>query len=159
MGERPFLLYLSFYSVPIPLQAKKELVAKYEEKWKRMKHAGPLFKPEGDRGSRQVQSHAVYAAMIESMDHAVGEVLDAMERLDLADRTALFFMSDNGGLSTSEGSPTSNLPLRAGKGWLWTFSRSAGSGIALTSCRIMVPGLSIALSSAQQVGLGKTGID
>ena len=26
-------------------------------------------------------------------------------------------MSDNGGLSTAEGSPTSNLPLRAGKGW------------------------------------------
>ena len=28
-------------------------------------------------------------------------------------------MSDNGGLSTSEGSPTSNVPLRAGKGWLY----------------------------------------
>jgi arylsulfatase A-like enzyme len=28
-------------------------------------------------------------------------------------------MSDNGGLSTSEGHPTSNLPLRAGKGWLY----------------------------------------
>jgi arylsulfatase A-like enzyme len=28
-------------------------------------------------------------------------------------------MSDNGGLSTSEGSPTSNLPLRGGKGWLY----------------------------------------
>jgi arylsulfatase A-like enzyme len=29
------------------------------------------------------------------------------------------FFSDNGGLSTSEGHPTSNLPLRAGKGWLY----------------------------------------
>jgi len=28
-------------------------------------------------------------------------------------------MSDNGGLSTSEGHPTSNLPLRAGKGWIY----------------------------------------
>jgi arylsulfatase A-like enzyme len=28
-------------------------------------------------------------------------------------------MSDNGGLSTSEGSPTSNIPLRGGKGWLY----------------------------------------
>lgn len=28
-------------------------------------------------------------------------------------------MSDNGSLSTSEGSPTANLPLRAGKGWLY----------------------------------------
>jgi arylsulfatase A-like enzyme len=31
----------------------------------------------------------------------------------------VIFTSDNGGLSTSEGSPTSNLPLRAGKGWLY----------------------------------------
>jgi arylsulfatase A-like enzyme len=31
----------------------------------------------------------------------------------------VMFMSDNGGLSTSEGSPTSNLPLRGGKGWLY----------------------------------------
>ena len=29
------------------------------------------------------------------------------------------FFSDNGGLSTSEGHPTANLPLRAGKGWLY----------------------------------------
>ena len=31
----------------------------------------------------------------------------------------IFSTSDNGGLSTSEGSPTSNLPLRGGKGWLY----------------------------------------
>src|SRR6185503_8121735 len=29
------------------------------------------------------------------------------------------FTSDNGGLSTSEGSPTSNLPYRGGKGWVY----------------------------------------
>ncbi|MDB4384822.1 sulfatase-like hydrolase/transferase, partial [Opitutaceae bacterium] len=29
------------------------------------------------------------------------------------------FTSDNGGLSSSEGSPTSNLPLRGGKGWVY----------------------------------------
>ena len=31
--------------------------------------------------------------------------------------TLIIFTSDNGGLSTSEGLPTSNIPLRAGKGW------------------------------------------
>jgi len=53
------------------------------------------------------------------MDQAVGKVLDALERMGLAEETIVFFMSDNGGLSTSEGHPTSNVPLRAGKGWLY----------------------------------------
>ena len=57
--------------------------------------------------------------MIETMDHSVGQILDALDRLGLAENTIVFFMSDNGGLSTAEGAPTSNLPLRAGKGWLY----------------------------------------
>ena len=119
VGQKPFLLYHAFYSVHIPLQAKQELIAKYEAKRKGITAAGPMFKPEGDRQARQVQEHAVYAAMIETMDRSVGQVLDALDRLGLAGNTAVFFMSDNGGLSTAEGAPTSNLPLRAGKGWLY----------------------------------------
>jgi len=61
----------------------------------------------------------VYGGMVEAMDLAVGKVLDALARLKLDDNTIVFFMSDNGGLSTSEGHPTSNLPLRAGKGWMY----------------------------------------
>jgi arylsulfatase A-like enzyme len=57
--------------------------------------------------------------MVEAMDQAVGKVLDTLDRLDLAKDTVVFFMSDNGGLSTAEGHPNSNLPLRAGKGWLY----------------------------------------
>jgi arylsulfatase A-like enzyme len=53
------------------------------------------------------------------MDHSVGQILDILDRLGLAENTIVFFMSDNGGLSTAEGAPTSNLPLRAGKGWLY----------------------------------------
>jgi arylsulfatase A-like enzyme len=37
----------------------------------------------------------------------------------LDDNTLVIFTSDNGGLSTAEGSPTVNGPLRAGKGWLY----------------------------------------
>ena len=119
VGDKPFLLYHAFYSVHIPLQAKRDLIAKYEAKRKNVKATGPLFRPEGDRQERQIQEHAVYAAMIETMDHGMGRVLDALDRLGLADNTIVFFMSDNGGLSTAEGAPTSNLPLRAGKGWLY----------------------------------------
>jgi arylsulfatase A-like enzyme len=119
VGGKPFLLYHAFYSVHIPLQAKKELIAKYEAKRTRLAGKGPLFEADGQAHVRQIQEHAVYAAMIESMDHGMGQVLDALDRLGLAGNTIVFFMSDNGGLSTAEGSPTSNLPLRAGKGWLY----------------------------------------
>jgi arylsulfatase A-like enzyme len=62
------------------------------------------------------QDHAVYAGMVEAMDQAAGKILQALDRLQLSERTLVIFTSDNGGLSTSEGSPTSNQPLRAGKG-------------------------------------------
>jgi hypothetical protein len=66
-----------------------------------------------------VQDHPVYAAMIDEMDEAVSTVLAALEEQDLVDDTLVVFTSDNGGLSTAEGEPTSNLPLRAGKGYLY----------------------------------------
>ena len=66
---------------------------------------------------RLVQNNAVYAAMLEQLDSAIGRVLGALEKNGLTEKTIIVFMSDNGGLSTSEGTPTSNLPLRAGKGW------------------------------------------
>jgi arylsulfatase A-like enzyme len=53
------------------------------------------------------------------MDQAVGKVLAKLEELGLSDNTLVIFTSDNGGLSTSEGWPTSNLPLRGGKGWAY----------------------------------------
>jgi arylsulfatase A-like enzyme len=66
-----------------------------------------------------VQNHAGMAAMLEQMDSAIGRVLAALDEHGLAERTIVIFTSDNGGLSTAEGSPTSNAPLRAGKGWLY----------------------------------------
>jgi arylsulfatase A-like enzyme len=125
--DRPFLAYLAFHSVHTPLMAPPELVEKYRAKAERLTPpAGEPFVEEEQilpvdepRRVRTVQDHAVYAGMIESMDRAVGKVLEALDKAGLADNTAVFFMSDNGGLSTSEGSPTSNLPLRAGKGWLY----------------------------------------
>lgn len=57
--------------------------------------------------------------MVEAMDQAVGKVRAKLKELGLDDNTVVCFTSDNGGLSTSEGSPTSNLPLRGGKGWLY----------------------------------------
>jgi arylsulfatase A-like enzyme len=77
------------------------------------------FESEYANMNRTTQAHAVYASMVEAMDSAVGEVIKSLERNNLLENTIIVFFSDNGGLSTAEGSPTSNLPLRAGKGWLY----------------------------------------
>ena len=116
--EGPFFAYLSFYSVHTPLVGREDLIAYYKKKRERME-LEDVFGKESPRKVRQTQAHAVYAAMVHAMDEAVGKVLDTLEEQGLADNTLVVFTGDNGGLSTSEGSPTSNLPLRAGKGWLY----------------------------------------
>jgi arylsulfatase A-like enzyme len=73
--------------------------------------------PVKDFMARAVQDHPVYAGMVQEMDEAVGRVLRKLNEMHLDARTVVVFTSDNGGLCTAEGSPTSNLPLRAGKGW------------------------------------------
>ncbi len=115
--EKPFLAYLSFYSVHTPLMTTAEMKAKYQAKSDEVPEA--TFGKEHKNKVREAQTHPVYAGMVESMDAAVGDVLAALDRLGLAENTIVIFTSDNGGLSTSEGSPTSNLPLRAGKGWCY----------------------------------------
>jgi arylsulfatase A len=60
------------------------------------------------------QHNATYAALVESVDDSVGRILQKLDALGLADRTVIFFTSDNGGLALFD--ITSNLPLRAGKG-------------------------------------------
>ena len=128
-NDKPFLAYLSFYSVHTPLMAPKPLVQKYKEKAERLgltqreafgdeEQVWPNPKAK-QRKVRQLQAHATYAAMVESMDAAVGDVLSTLDELGLSKNTIVCLTSDNGGLSTSEGSPTSNLPLRGGKGWLY----------------------------------------
>ncbi|MBM4020548.1 MAG: sulfatase [Planctomycetes bacterium] len=97
--DRPFFLYLPHYAVHTPLMAKKELAEKYQAR----------VRPDCP------QKNATYAAMIQSVDECVGKVCAKLDALGLADRTVVFFTSDNGGLVSS----TSNAPLRAGKGTLY----------------------------------------
>lgn len=121
--ETPFLAYLSFYSVHTPLMGRKDLIEKYHKKAEKItgKAFGTEEQVSGEkpRKLRILQNHAVYGAMMEAMDEAVGTVLQKLEDLNLTENTIVVFTSDNGGLSTSEGWPTSNLPLRGGKGWVY----------------------------------------
>jgi arylsulfatase A-like enzyme len=116
--DRPFFAYLSFYSVHTPLMAREDLRQKYEAKRQRLGLEAKWGR-EHERDVRLVQEHAVYAGMVEAMDLAVGKVLAKLDELGLRENTLVIFTSDNGGLSTSEGWPTSNLPLRGGKGWMY----------------------------------------
>lgn len=93
--DKPFFLYMAHYAVHTPIQGKADLVAKYKSK-----------EPTN-------QKNPTYAAMVQSVDDAVGKICLALDELDLADRTIVFFTSDNGGLS----GVTDNTPLRAGKGY------------------------------------------
>ncbi|HEX5106634.1 MAG TPA: sulfatase-like hydrolase/transferase, partial [Pirellulaceae bacterium] len=97
-ANKPFFLYLPHYTVHTPLQAKEELIARYQAK----------AKPD------QPQHNATYAAMIASLDEGVGKIMTRLETLKLLDDTIVVFTSDNGGLVLNQ--VTSNVPLRAGKG-------------------------------------------
>ncbi len=116
--DRPFFAYFSMYSVHTPLMAREDLRKKYEEKRQRL-GLTEKWGREHTRDVRLTQEHVVYAGMVEAMDLAVGKVLTKLDELGLRENTLVIFTSDNGGLSTSEGWPTSNLPLRGGKGWMY----------------------------------------
>ncbi len=121
-SKNPFLLYLAFYTVHTPIQACKKHIAKFEAKAKALPPLdGPDQLPERKGMTKQRQDDPAFASMVYAMDENVGRVLDRLDALGLRDDTVVIFTSDNGGLSTlgRRGRPTSNLPLRAGKGWCY----------------------------------------
>ncbi len=120
--HKPFLLYFAHYAVHAPIQAKKKMTAKYKAQLaKEPPRQGPEFLPDHIAFTRQHQDNPTYAAMVQSVDESVGRVLNELDKLGLTDNTIVIFTSDNGGLSTLpwKTAPTSILPLRAGKGWLY----------------------------------------
>lgn len=98
---QPFFLYLSHYAVHTPIQPDPRFVDHYLRAGLDSTEAG-------------------YASLIEGMDKSLGDLLDFLDRKNLAGNTVILFLSDNGGLSTSPlrggKAYTHNLPLRAGKG-------------------------------------------
>ncbi len=93
--DKPFFLYMAHYAVHTPIQAKKDLIEKYKAK------------------TPTNQKNPTYAAMVESVDNAVGKITAVLDELNLTSNTIVFFTGDNGGLLPV----TSNAPLRSGKGY------------------------------------------
>ena len=104
--DGPFFVFLSHYAVHIPLEAKEETIARYEEK------------PKPETGV----NNPVYAAMVEHVDESVGRIVAGLEEMGLSDNTVVVFTSDNGGLNkkyTGGEEVSLNLPLRGEKGQLY----------------------------------------
>ena len=103
--DGPFVLQVSPYAVHIPLSTTPELRRKYEAK----------------RAMPGYPSRPEYAGLLEELDRSVGRIADAIDRLGLAEKTLLMFMSDNGGLEHEQNGTivTSNKPLRGEKGSLY----------------------------------------
>lgn len=95
--KQPFFLFLSYNAPHTPLQAPP----KYLERVPHIKNP----------------RRRTYAAMVSAVDDGVGLVLAKLRELKLENNTLIFFLSDNGGPTTKNGSQ--NTPLRGAKGDIW----------------------------------------
>ncbi len=117
--DKKFFAYLSFYSVHGPVQTSRQLWRKYRDKAQEQGLASSRFIFDRTRPVRQVQDHPIYGGMMETLDDAVGIVINKLTALGLDKNTVVIFTGDNGGVSSGDAYCTSNLPYRGGKGRQW----------------------------------------
>ena len=118
-NEKPFYMNYWQFSVHGPWDAKESLIKYYRS----------------TVDLHDLQHSPTYAAMVHSLDQAVGTLLDEIDRLGISDNTLIVFFSDNGGnqhtglvetLPSGEEfltTPTSNTPLRGGKATMYEGGR------------------------------------
>lgn len=99
--DQPFFLYLAHPACHGPIQSRADDLAYFEEKAKNPELIGHI--------------NPKYAGLIKGMDRSIGEIMDKLDELKLADNTAVIFISDNGGHPVF----TRNAPLRGGKSMLY----------------------------------------
>ncbi len=96
-ADMPFFAYMSHYAVHAPFQADPRFVENYSDASKQM---------------------AAFGSMIEGMDKSLGDILDKLEELGVAENTLVFFLGDNG--TDAPNGPTHEIacaaPLRGKKG-------------------------------------------
>ena len=108
--DHPFLLNYWAFTGHSPLNAKDSYIEKYR----------------GLMDTLHPQRNPVYAAMMQTLDEAVGTLMDTLKKDGLENNTIVIFSSDNGGLEYwgNEGMShheyqdtqgTDNAPLRGGK--------------------------------------------
>ncbi len=117
--DSTFFAYLSFYAVHAPIQTTQEKWQKYQKKAMEMGIDSTGFEMERVLPIRLNQDNPVYAGLLETMDDAIGLVLQALKENGLEENTVVVFTSDNGGVASGDAFATSNAPLRGGKGYQW----------------------------------------
>jgi arylsulfatase B len=104
--NRPLFMYLAFNAPHYPLDAPQKILDKYSEDT----IAGYWAGPNAERG-RKANTRKSYLAMVDAMDKAIGDVIEAVEKNGMKENTLIVFCSDNGGIIEAD-----NRPLRSIKG-------------------------------------------
>ena len=116
--EKPFFIYMPFLAPHTPLEAPEGLVEKYSDINTDLAPARS-FQTDRTRSiskmMMQDSARPMYAAVVDAMDQAIGQVLSTLDEEQIADETIVLFFSDNGGAAYSVGG-ADNAPLRGGKG-------------------------------------------
>ena len=99
VGDKPFLLYMSYYAVHKPHMCKPE----YKEYFQKKLDSAPP--------GTYKQTDTIYAGMLKSLDESVGRLVAALKKTGKYENTVIFFTGDNG--STI---PSSSGGLRGTKG-------------------------------------------
>lgn len=95
-ADKPFFLFLSYNAPHTPMHATEKYLSRFP--------------------NIEDKRRKTYAAMVSAVDDGVGDVLGKLDELDIADKTIVFFLSDNGGPLRRAINGSSNAPLRGGKG-------------------------------------------
>lgn len=125
-SDKPFFLYVAYTAAHWPMHALEADVARYRGKYdagyepirkqrlERLRELGLIpptveLSPQTGDWSRQehpeweVRCMEVYAAMIDSMDHGIGRIVQTLREQRQLDNTLIFFLQDNGGCQETVG--------------------------------------------------------
>ena len=116
--SRPFFLYMPFIAPHTPLDAPDALKEKYADMEDNREPSRARQTDQTRMLSKLMMrpsARPVYAAVVDGMDQAIGEVLATLDQQGISDNTIVLFFSDNGGAAYASGG-ADNVPLRGGKG-------------------------------------------
>jgi len=104
--KQPLFMYLSFTAPHHPLNAPQNLLDKYPQD-----DIDEYWSGSNAQKGRKAQSRKYYMAMVDAMDMAIGDIIEAVEKNGMKDNTMIVFCSDNGGIIEAD-----NRPFRSIKG-------------------------------------------